>query len=591
MFFSSRPRIFEVAMQEGEDKRCRLLSKEVVLLVFLAFIAYIPALGNGFVFDDTIHVVENPSIRSSSGVLGGFISPLFPGDLYRPLFSTSLALTYYFVKLEPFWYHLTNNLLHSVNVALLFWILTPIVGRRVALVSMCIFAVHPLHTEAVANVTGRSELLAHAFGLGFLVMVQRALVIESGRSSIFHKASIALLLLGALLTKESALVYVLLASLFLPFGVVQGANLKKWMPLALTVSLVVMVYFLLRWIALGDRFLGGVESVFLDNPLQALPWYGRVVSAVSLLGRYLTMIAAPVYLSADYSFNALVPLSVEVAFTGVVLLFVSVGYFFVGLDRFRKGKAEGFLLLWFFASFAVTSNVLIPIGTIFGERLAYLPSAGFICYLVKVAEQWRPKSWYYGVLCSGFTLVTALHISVWHSNEDLFLYQLRFSGQSAKTLNNLASVLQKKGLNVEARELFKRAAMIAPFFDRPRLALARMYIAEGRISKAEEELNSLLELRPRNVDALSILGTLHLNQGRLEEARKLFGEVLHLLPSHMQARVGLLGIAVAERDVRLSLKFYRELGPEADDDLNFKKLEALLIKTLGFKEPGNQLTY
>lgn len=572
-------------MRVEDDKLFGLPPKEVVFLLLLAAISYIPALGNGFAFDDTIHVVDNPSIRSLSGALGGFVSPLFPGNLYRPLFSLSLAVTYYFVGLEPFLYHLTNNLLHCLNVILLFLVMAPIVGRRVAFVSMCIFSVHPLHTEAVANVTGRSELLAHTFGLGFLLMLQRSIVSESRWSSISTTVSLAVLLLGALLTKESALVYVALGVLVSIFAPKQSAQLRKQIRLGGTVSLVLLSYFLLRWIALGDRFLGGSEIVFLDNPLQVLSWYGRIISAISLLGRYLTMIAAPVYLSADYSFNALVPLSVEPTVTGVIFVAISLGYFVVAVSSFRKGKVEGFLLLWFFSSFAITSNVLIPIGTIFGERLAYLPSAGFICYLVRLAELWRPKGWYYGALCAGFWVITFLHASVWHSNESLFLYQLRFSGGSAKTLSNLAAVLQKKGRHAEARELFKQAALILPSFDRPRLALARMYIAEGAIPEAEGELNGFLGLRPGNTDALTLLGMLRFNQGRHQEARELFEQVLQVAPSNLQARVGIFGLAVLEKDTPLALKYQRELSSDAAADENFKKLEGLLMNNLKANDP------
>jgi hypothetical protein len=147
------------------------------LAAALAFLAHFPALHGGFVYDDQLTVVENPSLRSP----GHFLALLLYAR-FRPVVNVSYALNYAIGGLAPFGYHLVNLLLHALNAALLFFVARPLFARgqtpeRAAVLGFAaasIFAVHPALTQAVAYVSGRSELLCGTFVLLGLLAFLRA---------------------------------------------------------------------------------------------------------------------------------------------------------------------------------------------------------------------------------------------------------------------------------------------------------------------------------------------------------------------------------------------------------------------------------
>ena len=176
----------------------------------LAVLLYAGTLDNPFVYDDYRLIVENPSIQSQSGVLA-----ILARDVTRPLVSLSYAVDTAIWGTSPFGYHLTNVLLHALNVVLAFWVAFCAADdwrRRgggthgfapaptvVATVTAVLTAAHPVMTQAVGYVTARSELL---YGAGFLasLLAARQWMRTGGR---WRTASIALWI-AALLAKEAA---------------------------------------------------------------------------------------------------------------------------------------------------------------------------------------------------------------------------------------------------------------------------------------------------------------------------------------------------------------------------------------------------
>ncbi|MBI3780688.1 MAG: hypothetical protein HY278_06490 [candidate division NC10 bacterium] len=135
----------------------------------IALLAYLNSLWNGFVFDDVGIIKENLAIRNLRNLRAIFAAPYWPdptADLaYRPLVIFSYALNYAMAAgRTAFNYHLVNVLLHAGNSALVYSLLVALFSARgLALVAAAAFALHPIHTEAVASVVGRAELLSNAF--------------------------------------------------------------------------------------------------------------------------------------------------------------------------------------------------------------------------------------------------------------------------------------------------------------------------------------------------------------------------------------------------------------------------------------------
>jgi hypothetical protein len=141
-----------------------MTNRRLYLTVGLAAAAvYVGVLWNRFALDDAVIIGQDPLVRSLAGVWRAFGHAYLRGAMYRPLTIASYALDW---PLQSFaWYHAVNLLWHmgvSVLVALLARRWT---GTTGALVAGLVFAVHPVHVEAVANVVGRDELMAAAFAL------------------------------------------------------------------------------------------------------------------------------------------------------------------------------------------------------------------------------------------------------------------------------------------------------------------------------------------------------------------------------------------------------------------------------------------
>ncbi|MGH7412243.1 MAG: hypothetical protein ACREJ6_14455 [Candidatus Methylomirabilis sp.] len=132
----------------------------------LGFLAFVNSLWNSFVLDDVSIIEENPAIRHLSNLRAIFAAGYWPTEgqdkLYRPLVILSYAVNYAVAGVAPFTYHLINVLLHAGNSVLVYFLFVALFNARgLAAAATAAFALHPIHTEAVANVVGRAELLAN----------------------------------------------------------------------------------------------------------------------------------------------------------------------------------------------------------------------------------------------------------------------------------------------------------------------------------------------------------------------------------------------------------------------------------------------
>jgi len=221
-----------------------------------------------------------------------------------------------------------------------------------ALVTAALFAVHPIHTEAVTSIVGRPELLAAGFLLAAWILHLRDLQIP---------ALICFAL--ALLSKESA-------ASFLPLVVVGDYARGKWKPPLRYAGIagVTAIYLGLLWKVQGGRF-GQTGIALLDNPLATLPIGWRILNAIRVAWKYVALQFYPATLSCDYSFNQ-IPMYRDWRHTLPAAL-AAVAVVGAWLWAVRKRRTECVLAgALYFGAFATTANVLIPTGTILGERLA-----------------------------------------------------------------------------------------------------------------------------------------------------------------------------------------------------------------------------
>ncbi|TAK08083.1 hypothetical protein EPO44_03070, partial [bacterium] len=184
----------------------------IFLIVCFATLFYTNSFANFFVWNDWTLIIENFLIKDWRNLpeifTSAFWKPLVgePSQIYRPLLSLSFMADFAVWGLNPWGYHLTNTLFHILNSILIYFLARVYVPAIPALMATLLFAVHPIHTEAVTYISGRGELIMTFFLLsGVLVFLKS----EKRTSWLFYLVSLPLFFF-ALLTKETAVIFPLL---------------------------------------------------------------------------------------------------------------------------------------------------------------------------------------------------------------------------------------------------------------------------------------------------------------------------------------------------------------------------------------------
>lgn len=524
----------------GMVSRERTSPRALSLVILLATLPYLNTFPNAFVFDDTVVIVEDVRIRSLRNLptllTAGYWAPNPTGGrLLRPLVTVSYALNYSLGGLHPFGYHLVNLLAHAgVSLAVYRLALRLFRHREGALVAAAVFAVHPLHTEAVTGIVGRAELfVAGAFLLAWLWYL------EGQRRPRYLVASCGAFAL-ALFSKENALTFpgvLILSDLYVARdrqGQEPLADARGSQGPGLVRRYAGYLVVLIGWIVLWGAAIGRGphrQPPLLDNPLAHVGPQARLLTALEVAGRYLWLMVWPQYLSPDYSYNQ-IPIVTSFGEPRVLLAGVAWGALIGAACWSYRGARRAFLCVGFtLVTFLTGSNLLIPIGTVMGERLFYLPSVG-VCLFAGVAWQRiveRPQGTASSIrirrlgrrLLVAIVIVlaarTVLRNSDWRTEETLFRSAARAAPNSAKVRSNLAGIYLQRGLTDSALRELQTSIAILPTPTAHR-NLGTLYLRTGEPQRAIEEYRRALDLDPREAGAYASLGYALLNQGAPGEA-------------------------------------------------------------------------
>lgn len=453
--------------------------KRLYLAVALcAIVPHLPALWNRFAMDDLYIIAWNPLVHSLSGVFGAFTGPYWPPDLggqmYRPLPLASFALTWGIVGDHAMLFHAMNLLWHagvSVAVTALALRITPH-APRTALVAGLVFAVHPVHVEAIANVIGLGELMAAA---GVCLAVYAAVV----RQNLLW-SSVGLL--TGLLSKENAVVAPALIVLAWLVGIGRPPRRR-------------MLEFVASWVVIGGAYLA-IRGIVLA-PYARLHATAPVFLGESGFAARLTAVAA----LADVVRLLILPLTLRVDYSPAertIVHSVADGRFLLGLLclalwatllilAWRKGrKVEAFGLGWIAVAFLPISNLLFSTGVLLAERTLYLPSVGFVL-AVGAALAHLPASrlrLVIPLLVVAGAIRSAVRVPVWRDDFAVTQSILEDSPESYRGPARMAMIyqshrqpLQALGALREASRIYDRdptlfiaAADAAITLGRPRLA-------------------------------------------------------------------------------------------------------------------------
>jgi tetratricopeptide (TPR) repeat protein len=482
----------------------------VVAVVLLAALPYLNALGGEFVFDDVGVIRDNPVVQRDP-FWRVFTTVYEPGALYRPL----TMLTYVAnarVDRGPAGFHAVNLALHAaVALAVYAMALRLLAAPRAAWIAAALFAVHPIHTEAVSGIVGRAELLAALAALATLLSLARALEVVGPARWRWFAASWAAFAAG-LLCKESGFTTIGLV-LVVHWRLAPADGLRRRAAVLAPYAAVGLAYLGLRLLVVGALALPAPPGA-LDNPLAHVDLATRLRTAAVVLWDYLAMLVAPVRLSADYSFNQ-VPLALSWheprPLTALALL---AGLGAAALAAWRRWPPLTVAAAFLAVPLALTANILFPIGTIKAERLLYLPSTG-LC----LAAGWLLASWaerrpraagaVIAALLAAFAARTWVRNADWRDERALYEAAVRAAPESAKARHNLAVALQRAGALDEAVAHYHRALAIYPDYAAAAFGIGHVATLRGDDDRAMIWYQDALRRDPGFAKAHLQLGLLY----------------------------------------------------------------------------------
>jgi tetratricopeptide (TPR) repeat protein len=488
----------------------------IIAIVAISMGVYLNTLEGSFVYDDNVYVVNNPYIKGEHNVAAALTSPYYAGTarptLYRPLTTISYIFDRSVWGMNPLGFHLTNIMLHALCSAIFYLLLLSLLKDRLAaLVGGLLFAIHPVHTEAVAWITGRAEILAGAFFLLAFLLYLKART--SSRLSAAYIGSVVFYML-AVLSKETAasLPLVLIIYEALAPRPSEGVSMKSRVFRLLPYFAAATLYASIR-----IKILGAFGIPEEQQYLYGVAAYPALLHVIKSFGYYLRLFFYPNPLNAQYH----IPFSHSLLVLPVLLSILALTICAVVVILFRRRHPiPSFGILFFFVSLLPVANI-IPIGESVAERFLYIPSMALsICaaYIFSAGHNVnRPgaKAATIAVVVALFTAMSVLTIGrnrVWMSDLSLFTDTVAKNPLDPKPRYSLGNALIKAGRPEEAVPEYRMS----------------IKLSEGNWRRGVEHFK-----------AYNNLGVAYMRMGRLDDAVAQFEKALSLNPGYTMARENL----------------------------------------------------
>ena len=498
------------------------------ILLVVPFALYGTTWSFGFVLDDKVVLSENSFTKSgfagikdilTKDTFQGFFgaqTQLVQGGRYRPLSLVTFAIEHQLYGLHAGMHHLINVLLYALTGLLLFRVLSLLLPAghesswcfRIPFLASLLFVVHPVHSEVVANIKGRDELLALLLSMSALYAAWRWI---GSRKRRWLVAGGALFFL-ALLAKENALTF--LAVVPLAAYCFARCDLKRIVVAAGPLCVAAVLYLAVRYGVMGYLFDSGQNVTgLLNNPFLEATLPQKLATICYVLFRYLQLLFFPHPLTHDY-YPYHIPLldwSDPRSF-GSLLFYVLL----VRLAAFqlRHRTVLAFSVFYFLATLSIVSNLFFSVGTFMNERFAFMPSVGFVLLLAWVLIEQLPhwlknralaRSVGIGIV-SVFVLAfagkTLARVPVWKDATSLNRAAIKVSPNSARANTFYAVVLyddalaaanhtSKKQLLQDAKKHLDRSLRIYPTYLEALRVRARVM---GQLYPINKDLDALLAL-------------------------------------------------------------------------------------------------
>ncbi|CAI9741907.1 and TPR repeat-containing 3 [Octopus vulgaris] len=478
-------------------------SRYSVILVVIIFVCYINSLQCGFVFDDLSAIIDNQDLRPHVPLSNLFWNDFWGTPMnkedshksYRPLCVLTFRLNYALTALNPMSYHLVNIVLHAVVSVLLMRVCCLFLHHFTALLAAVLFALHPIHTEAVTGVVGRAESLSACFFLAALLVYAKASKHPS-RTNWWFLLLTLLFVVAAMLSKEQ------------------------------------------------DNATGYSQG--LCQYLQRQNLFPSLVENFSFARNFLSWFHVVPIAGQDKDYGCRTP---------GVHKFVA----FALTKQGPRARAIIMSLTLLVLPFVPASNLFFPVGFVVAERVLYTPSMGFCILVALGFElliqhtNKTLKMVLWGLMVFLLTvhgLKTIIRNFDWQSEYILFKSAVKVNQRNAKLFNNIGHALEKTSNWSEALEYFTFAAKVQPDDIGAHINVGRTYQHLNMSKEAEKAFQTAIDLFPPVIQGksytarvapshlnafLNLASLISKNESRLKEAEKLYKSAITMRADYVKA--------------------------------------------------------
>ncbi len=589
------------------------------LLIFLfSFVLYFNTINHDYAQDDAIVITGNMYTKQGLGGIDellkydtfkGFFQKegkdkLVAGGRYRPFTLIMFAIEWHFFKTPKknpdgtlkkdgdgntiyttstighifniIFYGLTGIVLYLLLLQLLLPGKSKIFAYGVAFMTTMLFMAHPIHTEVVANIKGRDEIIAL---LGSLTAAYWTIRAYYEKKPLLYYGAV-LVFLMALLSKENTITFLAIVPLmFYFFTKAKASEIFKY---SVPLLVATIVFLGIRGMILGWS-LGEPPAELMNNPflkVEGDKWVAftgaeKLATIFYTLGKYIQLLIFPHPLTHDYY-----PRHVDIMqwsnWQPIGSLFLYLGILFYAIKGFKKKDPISFGILYFLITLSIVSNIVFAVGTNMSERFMFMPSVGF-CFVIAVLSllfskrmaggklmtfnQLNPAIAIMAIVALLFTIKTITRNPVWKDDFTLFTTDIKTSANSAKLNNAVGGELirvyhgeENEALKnqklMEAAQHLEKALSIHPTYMNSLLQLGNCYNYLKQYEKSISYYNKILARNPDHENAKNNLVFTYRDAGKyygeqkgdVPTAIKFLEKAYELLPNDYET-LRLLGVA------------------------------------------------
>lgn len=358
--------------------------------------------------------------------------------------------------------HFINVLLYALSAILLYRVLFLLFPAKpghkwyvsIPFVATLLFIVHPLHTEVVANIKGRDEIMSLFFSLAALYYTFR--FVNNNKIKLLLTSAVCYFL--ALLSKENALTFLAVIPLTVYFFT--HTKRAEILRISLSLLLVSFIYLIIRYNVIGFIVKDTVIKDIMNNPFLGMSFSQKMATIIYTLGLYVKLLFIPHPLTHDYY-----PYTISVMTFSDWQTWVSLALYlllcFIALKGFKTKSPLSYSILFYIITLSIVSNLILPIGAFMNERFIYMSSVGFCIAMAYLGLEKLPalNSKYAAKLRWAGTMIlaifaiyflarTALRVPVWKNNYSLSKADILTSANSTR-----ANCYMGMGLYMESLQI------------------------------------------------------------------------------------------------------------------------------------------